>query len=200
VACRINGKRWPKNSRSDLGPLAPLASDVLKKSLILALLCTAILVGLGVFVWPTRYRYDHVKMGENDFPLRTDRLSGRSEMLTPQYGWHTLGRPAETQNLPVIQELPTERLAKLEGQASVDDVGWIEVHVYNGSDWTVSEITVLVTVLDAQNNQILSRPYRLAGGPSTPQSDTRFRDSLGFTLAKGQAWTWSITSAKGKPG
>jgi hypothetical protein len=170
----------------------------LKKSLIPTLLCTVILIGLAVFVWPTRYRYDHMKMRENDLPVRTDRLSGKTEWLVPQ-GWRTLGNTDENQKPPT--ELPTEQVARLTGQAAITDIGWIEVHVYNGSNWTASEITVLVTVLDAQKNQVLSRPYRLIpqDGDSFPQSVNTFHNSLGFTLDKGQTWTWSITRARGKP-
>lgn len=170
----------------------------LKKSLIPTLFCIVILIGLAIFVWPTRYRYDHVIMEQNDLPVRTDRLSGKTELLVPS-GWRTLGNTSESQKPPT--DLPPDQVARLTGQASTPVTDWLEVHIYNGSGWKVSEITVLVTVLDAHKNQVLSRPYRLDPryGDSIPQSDSTFRNSLGFTLVGGQTWTWSITGAKGRP-
>ena len=157
----------------------------LKRSLIPTLLCAIILIGVAVFVWPTRYRYDHMGIVGNNFPIRTDRLSGKTEWADPR-GWHAIGNMAEDQK--PYAELPTKQVARLlAGQACIQcptptawdeygtpvsftDIG-LEVSVYNGSKWKVSEITVLVTVLDAQKNRVLSRPYRLIrqGGDSVPQ-------------------------------
>lgn len=37
-------------------------------------------------VWPTRYRYDHVLVEEETYPVRIDRFTGDADMLTPD-GW-----------------------------------------------------------------------------------------------------------------
>ena len=70
----------------------------MKRSLIPTLLCTVILIGLAVFVWPTRYRYDHM----SDRPVRIDRLSEKSELLTLD-GWRALGKAVEAQKTPTEQ-------------------------------------------------------------------------------------------------
>lgn len=164
-------------------------------------------MALGAFVWPTRYRYDHIKLNASDLPVRIDRLTGKTEILFPQ-GWRASGPAGETTDRD--QELPAKDVAKLIGQARFatrlaysSSYDSLEVEVYNGSDWTISEITVLVTVLNANKSQILSRSYRLSseyGGNSTPQSSTKFKASLGFELAPDQTWSVSITNAKGKRG
>jgi uncharacterized protein (DUF111 family) len=138
-----------------------------------------------------------MKLRDNDFPVRTDRLSGKSEFLTPG-GWTVIADAVESKKSPT--ELPSEQVGMLTGQATITGSS-VEVHVYNGSHWTASEITVLLTVVDAQNNQVLSRAYSLIPQDvdSTPQSDSVFHNSLGFALEKGQTWTWSITGAKGRP-
>src|SRR5260370_26958671 len=102
-----------------------------------------------------------MKWGENNLPVRIDRFSGKTEILLLD-GWHTAdrGKAAESQ-IPAGQKLPAEEVAKLTGQAQITSYGWVEIEVYNGSDWKLSEITALVTVLDARKTQILSRPYRL---------------------------------------
>lgn len=42
-----------------------------------------------------------MKLGENDLPVRTDRLNGKTEWLNPG-GWHTLGNAAEDQTPPKV--------------------------------------------------------------------------------------------------
>jgi hypothetical protein len=40
-----------------------------------------VLALLAVFVWPTRYKYESLKMGANTVTIRTDRFSDRTWML-----------------------------------------------------------------------------------------------------------------------
>lgn len=47
------------------------------------LLITAVLVLFGIFIWPTRYRYDHTSTGSATFIVRFDRFSGRGEVFNP---------------------------------------------------------------------------------------------------------------------
>jgi hypothetical protein len=150
------------------------------------LLGIAVFVVLAVFVWPTRYKYDHMKLGEDDLPVRIDRLTGKTEILFPQ-GWHAASEKTAENQIPAEQELPAEEVAKPTGQAQITSYGWVEIEVYNGSNWKLSEITMLVTVLDSRKAQILSRPYRLlpeAYGNPTPESNTKFHASLGLELYK----------------
>jgi hypothetical protein len=46
---------------------------------------------LGLTVWPTIYRYDHFQRGENTWLIRTNRITGTTQVLTPQDGWVTMG-------------------------------------------------------------------------------------------------------------
>jgi hypothetical protein len=39
------------------------------------------------YVWPTRYRYDHLSSEGNTYPVRIDRLNGDADMLVPDEGW-----------------------------------------------------------------------------------------------------------------
>ena len=40
-----------------------------------------------VYVWPTRWRYDHLTMDGNIVPVRIDRFTGDTDMLVPDEGW-----------------------------------------------------------------------------------------------------------------
>jgi hypothetical protein len=51
----------------------------------LALLAFATL--FAGYVWPTRYRYDHVSTEGNTYPVRIDRINGDADMLVPDEGW-----------------------------------------------------------------------------------------------------------------
>jgi hypothetical protein len=54
-------------------------------------------VPFAVYVWPTKYAYDYIKLGEAQFPVRIHRLTGDAEQLTPA-GWRPLKPgPAQSQ-------------------------------------------------------------------------------------------------------
>ena len=46
-----------------------------------------LVVAFAVYVWPTRWRYDHLTMDGNIVPVRMDRFSGDADMLVPDEGW-----------------------------------------------------------------------------------------------------------------
>ena len=49
-----------------------------------------------VYVWPTRWRYDHLTMDGNIVPVRMDRFSGDAEMLVPDEGWVPVEAPDDS--------------------------------------------------------------------------------------------------------
>ena len=51
------------------------------------LLPLAILAAFAIYVWPTRYRYDHMTVDGNLVPVRIDRFNGNADMLVPDQGW-----------------------------------------------------------------------------------------------------------------
>jgi len=46
-------------------------------------------IPFAIYVWPTKYAYDRIKVGESEFPVRIHRLTGDAEQLTPA-GWRPL--------------------------------------------------------------------------------------------------------------
>lgn len=57
--------------------------------LILVILALA----FAVFVWPSRWRYDHITVQQDSYLVRTERLTGRTEILVPELGWTPAEQP-----------------------------------------------------------------------------------------------------------
>ena len=57
------------------------------------LVILALLLLFGYFIYPTRYLYldTTFKSADVSFPVRVDRLTGKTQMLT-QYGWLDFSR------------------------------------------------------------------------------------------------------------
>jgi len=60
------------------------------RKLLFGLCLIAIIVLLGLFVWPTLYRYERYR----DIIVRFNRVSGKVQLLSDK-GWITLERPPE---------------------------------------------------------------------------------------------------------
>src|SRR5262245_12487017 len=46
-------------------------------------------VPFAIYVWPTKYAYDQIKLGDSQFPVRIHRLTGEADFLTLA-GWRPL--------------------------------------------------------------------------------------------------------------
>lgn len=67
------------------------------RSLALASVLWIVLVlAFTLFVWPTRWRYDHMTVDGNIVPVRMDRFSGEADMLVPDEGWVPVRAPEDT--------------------------------------------------------------------------------------------------------
>lgn len=61
-----------------------------------ALLWLIVLALFAVYVWPTRWRYDHMTMDGNIVLVRTDRFSDEADMLLPDDGWVPVATPVDS--------------------------------------------------------------------------------------------------------
>ena len=52
-------------------------------------------VAFFFWVWPTAYRYDHISLENDTYPVRVHRVTGAAEMLTPDEGWVPMESPGE---------------------------------------------------------------------------------------------------------
>jgi hypothetical protein len=121
----------------------------------------------------------------------------------------------------VPRDLPDSELSKLEGPAVING-DRLEVSIFNGTDWSLTEITVGLTILrhtDANgayygSAKLVPAPAGTAApgekpsditvlyhlkGTAAPFTMTVFRESLSTALSVSQDWHWAIVQAKGLP-
>ena len=61
-----------------------------------------LLLGLFLaFVWPTRWRYDHMTVDGDIVPVRMDRFTGAADMLLPDEGWVPVEAPLDSSDAVV---------------------------------------------------------------------------------------------------
>lgn len=121
-------------------------------------------------------------------------------------------------------QLPPSELAKLAGPATIDGSS-LQVSVFNGTDWHVSEVAIAVTLVtrtDASGASAahgggklvaaamkdsasagekladVTSLYRVRGA-AAPATTTVFRAPLDAEIGPDQEWHWAIVEAKGYP-
>lgn len=55
-----------------------------------------VVLAFAVYVWPTRWRYDHMTVDGNIVLVRMDRFSGDADMLVPDEGWVPVEAPVDS--------------------------------------------------------------------------------------------------------
>lgn len=73
-------------SRRSLAPgIRSSENHVIRRLFALALLL--MLVVCFAFVWPSLYRYDHMTVDGDVYPVRIHRVTGHADILLPEQGW-----------------------------------------------------------------------------------------------------------------
>jgi len=68
----------------------------MRTRILLPLAWLLLLLAFAVYVWPTRWRYDHMTVDGNIVPVRMDRFSGDADMLVPDEGWVPVEAPSDS--------------------------------------------------------------------------------------------------------
>lgn len=77
----------PESAPAAFAPaLARIARGVLFSLFVLAFV---------LFVWPTRYQYEHMTVDGNMVLIRIDRMSGEADELIQDDGWVPVQAPAD---------------------------------------------------------------------------------------------------------
>lgn len=100
---------------------------MIQKSHGLAVVGSVVLLLLVIFFWPGLHRYDTLRLDGNSYPVRTNRLTGHSEIFRGRW-YPERGRSAQTPE----KELAIA-LGDLEFRGELTNYGWFKGRVYNGS-------------------------------------------------------------------
>ena len=128
----------------------------------------------------------------------------------------------------LLDELPRNELAKLEGPATIDGDS-LQISVHNGTAWDLREVLIGLTILRQSNSVDAASsfghahivPAAAGGAPDSsrdpaqkqpdvtvllwvkgsaaPSATALFRTQLNFALFPDQEWHWAIVKAKGVP-
>ena len=80
--------------------LTALSLLIVARRLLLLLVCTFLLATFVLYVWPSAYRYDHVTIDGDIYPVRIHRLTGVAEILAPDAGWLKAGEEWSGEGAP----------------------------------------------------------------------------------------------------
>lgn len=69
---------------------------MLRLGALFALLAAVVVLAFALFVWPTRWRYDHMTVEGNIVVVRINRMSGAADMLVPDDGWVPVEAPVDS--------------------------------------------------------------------------------------------------------
>ena len=165
-----------------------------RRSVLVWTIGFSVLSGLAVYIWPTRYRYETLVQQGTTVILRMDRLNGETAMVYPVFQ----RMPGDDRTAPV--NLPSSELRKLQGQTRIDPTGFLTCDLYNGSDFTLSEIGIFITMTNENGSIAFARCYQLHSNPfgGNTEQASAFTTWLGYELSPGQRWQWDVVSARGR--
>jgi hypothetical protein len=120
-----------------------------------------------------------------------------------------------------VRSLPDTEIAKLNGPARIDG-DTFEISVYNGSNWTLREMIIALTIVHPNSSMANYGAAKLVPASSVAPADTDqklsdttllfhmkgsasaaattiFKQTLESQLGPGDDWHWAIIDAKGTP-
>lgn len=168
-----------------------------KKTVAVTISGLLILLFISWFIWPTPYQYSEMKVSNNVYPVRINRLTGATEMLLPN-GWKKL----ESEKGPVVKNsisIPASESSKLEASGRISGSSFI-ADIYNGTDWVITNLEIQLTVKNRDGSTRFSRRYRIwctkAGNRGEPLTSSSYSCDLGGYYEPVK-FEWSILSANG---
>lgn len=157
---------------------------------IVSVVCMTLLIA-GVLFWPTLYRYERLSVSGTSVLLRINRITGCTEQFRGAE-WRAEKRCMR------VRPLPGAELAKLTGRGSIDFDAF-KGSIYNGSAWTIAEVTFWVRAKGKVDGKILwSRRFM-------HDLEVRPLRASDFSVKVIETWgepetEWDIESAAGYPG
>ncbi len=182
--------------------------------IICGIIC-ATLIMFGALFWPTLYLYSNMSDGKKTISVRINRITGTTEIFG-ELGWKMVGDictplllpPEERAKLVRERGMFDDELEKLFVKSPLPEGSYVDVPhedrfalkstLYNGSNWIINKIIIVIECKDKDGKTIWKRKYQanIIGGFIKPFS------SFSFTIEPSDAngafaYIWFIDEAYG---
>jgi len=159
----------------------------------------------ATLLWFNRYSFSEMRLGDSVFPVRTSRFTGKSQVFIMGH-WREMGQPHVPQGKEQV-DLPAGDLRDIEGKAGIQEVQYFDklpkhflrCNVYNGTKYSLIQLTIKLRVNPAANQPGVNREYVLlckSGDSVGPLSNGDFEADIGLN-PQPDTWTWQIVRATG---
>jgi len=185
------------------------------KPIIFVCVVAAVMI-VGLLLWFNRYSFSEMKISGDTFPVRTSRITGKSEIFSVG-GWTQLGSGSTDSTSADRVKLQADDLQKLKGSArigsdmidalkyngkdpreyQISDPLKLTCAVYNGTTYSLTELTVRLEIKQTAKQNGFIREYRLLpkkGGVLSPLSNGDFEAEIGVYPEDG-TWSWGLVGA-----
>ena len=159
----------------------------------IVLILSLLILLIAFLFWPTIYRYDTIKMGNNELLLKTNRFSG-----TTQY---FLGNrwidESPSKNKGGSSILPIDELSKVTGRGSFE-YDEFRGSIYNGSSWQITDLRIELVAKSKNDSVLWTRSFNayIFNDVIDPLTNGKFQISL--PNAQDVVSTkWSIEEVRG---
>lgn len=136
-------------------------------------------------------------------PMRINRFTGKVYIFTPRQGW------VEIKNLnKCTKNLNDKQLSLITGNGRFNSEGEFTAELYNGTEYYITEMTILIIVRNKDGSLTLERSYKTYNADpliamftsiiidSFSNSTIKTADT-GINMKEGQKFEWTIVEAKG---
>lgn len=164
-----------------------------------------VLIAVVIALWllpQGLYTFDRVSERGQTVLVRVNRITGSATF----YRAADAEQPARQPVKPASSSLTSEDLGKLDGRARPGADGRFSGHLYNGTTWKVTSITIGIELKDASKKKTLwDHSYRVSVSIPPLAVGTFAFDILdGGTLYEVNVkdkdrWGWTMVEAKGIP-
>jgi hypothetical protein len=130
-----------------------IRANIMKTKSIAIIYITIII--LAALFWPTLYKYDKMIIGGNSFLLKINRFTGHTQYFSAGK-W--ISQQDKISKKTVV--IPIEDALKISGNGGFGSFGSFSGRIYNGSRWTLTDITIKIVAREKDNKIRWDRKFR----------------------------------------
>ena len=120
----------------------------------ITIICVTIII-LAALYWPTLYKYDKMKIGGNSFIVKINRFTGHTQYFRAGK-W--ISQQDKISKKTVV--IPIEDKLKISGNGGFSSLSSFSGKIYNGSSWTLTNITIKIVAREKNNTIRWDRKFK----------------------------------------